>query len=119
MSDAQAFQSIFRAANARLVDLDLAWCREAELRAVRALRFSGPRPAMVRQLLKNLEDAPLDEALRERVHWTLRRLYRALQGKGVSAEIYRVAANAYLDGQVELAARWLDMDTLFRPWGER
>ena len=30
----------------------------------------------------------------------------------------RVALNAYLDGQVELASRWFTVDILLRPWGE-
>ncbi len=119
MSDAERFQQIFQAANSRLAGFELSWCREVETRAVRALRFVGPRPPMVRQLLRSLADLPEDEALRDRVHWTLRRLHRELQKRKASPDGYQVAANAYLDGQADTAARWLDMDTLFRPWGER
>jgi len=112
------FQPIFRAANSRLADLPLERCRELELIALKAApRPPGPRPEMMRQLLKDLKAAPADEALRKRSHDTLRRVYVELQKQG-SAEELRTALNAYLDGQGELAAKWLSLDVVLRPFGE-
>jgi hypothetical protein len=42
-----------------------------------------------------------------------------MQRAGASPDAYQTAANAYLDLQPDVASRWLDADTLIRPWGER
>lgn len=112
-----AYQAIFRAANSRLADLEPERCRELELGQLRALRILGPRPPMLRELLADLRTAPAGPELQQRCHHTLRRLHVALQRARATPETYQLAANAYLDGQHELAARWLDLDTLLRPWG--
>lgn len=114
-----AWQSIFRAAIDRLSSFEPERCREVELGQLRALRVPAPRPAMLRELVRVLETLPAEEAHRDRCHDTLRRLFVAMQKAGAPADSFRMAANAYLDGQHELAARWLDLDTLLRPWGER
>ena len=119
MSESARYQQIFSAANARLADLEPEWCREVEERALRSLRFVGPRPPMVRQLLKDLRTAEDGDALRSRVHWTLRRLHVAMARAKARPEQFQTAANAYLDGLAEVAGQWLDADTLVRPWGER
>ncbi len=113
-----AYNAIFRAANDRLHSIDPERCRELEAKALKAApRPPGPRPEMMRELLRDLADAPAGPALRQRVHDTLRRLYVAMERAGHDPEAFRTAANAYLDGQSDVAARWLDLDTLLRPWG--
>ena len=114
-----AYDRIFAAANSRLHDLELGRCKEIELQQVRALRFAGPRPPMVRTLVHRMKEEPPSEAWKDRCHHTLRRLYVKLFQDREKPETLQVALNAYLDGQSELAARWLDADTLVRPWGER
>ena len=117
--DRARYQRIFTAANSRLAELTPEHCRDAELGSVRALKWIGPRPPMVRALVKQLRDMTPDESNRDRCHWTLRRLHAALQRAGAPADAYQTAANAYIDLQPELASRWLDADTLLRPWGEK
>ena len=114
-----AFDAIFAAANSRLVHVEPARCKQIELAQVRALRFVGPRPPMVRELVRRMEEEPPSEAWVQRVHHTMRRLYKALFDAGIAPDTFRTALNAYLDGQTDLAAQWLDADTLIRPWGER
>ena len=109
----------FRFANSRLASLSLEQCREVELNQVRALRFAGPRPQMVRTLVKRMRQEPPSEAWRERCHHTLRRMYVRLLKEGAGSDLVQTALNAYLDCQHELAAKWLDLNTLVRPWGER
>lgn len=112
-------EAVFRAANARLLDLPPERCRELELGQLRALQVLPPRPPMLRQLLAALKEGPATGAHRQRCHDTLRRLYVRLQREGADADTFRLAANGYLDGQHDVAARWLDLDTLLRPWGVR
>lgn len=114
-----AYEAIFRAANARLADLPLERCRELELGQLRALKLLPPRPAMFRALLATLREGPATELHRQRCHDTLRRLYVRMQQDHEPADTFRLAANAYLDGQHDTAVRWLDLDTLLRPWGVR
>ena len=109
----------FRFANSRLADLSVERCRDIELAQVRTLRFAGPRPPMVRSLVTRMKDEPPSEAWRDRCHHTLRRLYVRLLKEGARSDEVEVALTAYLDGQNELAAKWLDLNTLVRPWGEK
>jgi hypothetical protein len=114
-----AYTRIFRSVNSRLAELTPEVCREAELGAVRALRWAGPRPPMVRALVHQLRDMTPDESNRDRCHWTLRRLHVAMQRAAMRPEQYQTAANAYIDLQPDVSATWLDADTLLRPWGVR
>ena len=115
MATAAAYQGIFRAAVDRLASVDPERCRELELGQLRALRVPPPRPPMLRELLGELESRAAEETHRDRSVDTLRRLFVAMQRSGASTDAFRTAANAYLDGQHEIAARWLDLDTLLRP----
>lgn len=119
MSDRAAYQHIFEQANSRLHDLSDDWCRDIELAQTKALRFVGPRPAMVKQLLRDMKEQPAGPAWKQRAHHTMRRLFVAQLNGGVRAETFQTAINGYLDGQSELAARFLTVDVLLRPWGER
>jgi hypothetical protein len=112
------YQPIFRAANSRLFDLSLERCREIELIALRsAPRPPGPRPEMLRDAIRAVGAAPLDDKLKDRCHDTLRRIYVALQNDRADPEALRMALNAYLDGQGELGAKWITLDVVLRPFG--
>lgn len=111
------YQPIFQAANSRLADLPLERCREIEMIALRsAPRPPGPRPPMLREAIRALKQASVDDKLRARSHDTLRRIYVALQQARADPESLRMALNAYLDGQGELGARWLVLDVVLRPF---
>jgi len=111
------YQPIFRAANSRLADLPLERCREVELLALRAApRPPGPRPPMMREAIRALQAAPVDEKLRARCHDTMRRVYVELQQDRADPESLRMALNTYLDGQAELGAKWLVLDVMLRPF---
>ena len=91
---------------------------QVEMRQVRALRFVGPRPPMLRALIARMKEEEPSEAWRDRCYHNMRRVTRAMLDTDARPDDLRVALNAYLDGQVELASRWFTVDILLRPWGE-
>jgi hypothetical protein len=113
--DRERGQRLFAEASARLADLDPERCRELELVALRRVRTRGPLEAAA--LLRELKALPPGEPWRDRVNHTLRRIYRQMLAERVDADTARVGLNAFLDGQVETADRWLTADLLIRPWG--
>ncbi|TNE87428.1 MAG: hypothetical protein EP330_18350 [Deltaproteobacteria bacterium] len=117
-ADRKAFDRVFAAANSRLSELSVERCRAIELAQTRAIRVVGPKPALLKALLRQMGEEPPSEAWRSRSHWSMRRVYKRLFDEGERAEVLQTALNAYLDGQTELAGKWMDLDTLVRPWGE-
>lgn len=115
MTDQRLDQRHFDEAARRIAELDPERCKEIEIRAVRHMRKRGPPEAMV--LLRKLKDEPVSEAWRTRAYETLRRIYRQMMEEGVDTETARVGLSAYVDGQVDVADRWLTADLLIRPWG--
>ncbi|MCO4744290.1 MAG: hypothetical protein KC912_05840 [Proteobacteria bacterium] len=118
MPDRRAYQHIFEQANSRLHDLSDDGCRDLEIAQTRALRVIGPRPEMLRTLVRTMKEEPAGPAFKQRAHHTMRRLFKACFDADLRAETFQTAINAYLDGQTELAAKWLTIDVLLRPWGE-
>jgi len=118
MGARSAYQRIFSAANGRLHDMSDERCREVELGQVRALKVV-PRPPMLRELIRRMKEEPASPQFKERCHHTMRRLFAAMLKADERPDAFQVAVNGYLDGQVELAGRWLTRDVLLRPWGER
>ena len=106
-------------ANSRLDELSDERCRDIELAQTKALRPANRGNGMLRELLATMREEPAGPAWKERVHHTLRRTWTALERQGGDADAFRTAINAYLDGQTELAARWLDADAILRPWREK
>ena len=119
MTDRDALDDVFAAANSRLAALTPERCRELEIELVRALPAPRPRPTMLVALLRRFREEPPSEAWRDRCHWTLRRIHARLVRDQARTESVQIALNAYLDGQAEVAARWTDLETVLRPWGER
>lgn len=119
MPDRRAFDAIFAAANSRLHDLDPAWCRRIELAQTKAFRVVGPKPAMLKSLLREMDEEPASEAWKQRCHHSMRRVYKRCFDENQRGEVLQTALNAYLDGQTELAGKWMDLETMLRPWGER
>ena len=116
MSNRAAFQKIFSAANSRLYDMTDSRCREVEYGQTRALK-AMPRPQILRELVAKMKDEPAGPRWKERCHHTLRRLHVALLKEGERPETLQIALNGYLDGQTELAAKWLTLEVMLRPWG--
>jgi hypothetical protein len=115
MTDERLEHRLFEAAAGRVAELELARCRDIELKALRHLRKRGPPAAM--ELLNQLKEQPVSDAWRTRAYQSLRRIYRQMMREGVDADTARVGMAAYVDGQPEMADRWLTMDVLVRPWG--
>ncbi len=115
--DRERGQALFAAASARIAELDPERCKAIELAALRRVRMRGPPEAA--DLLRDLKAREPSDAWRERASSTLRRIYRQMLAERVDADTARVGLNAYVDGQVETADRWLTADLLIRPWGVR
>ncbi len=117
-SPRDAYQAVFSRANSRLADLDDARCRELEWAQTRTLRAAMRGHPMLMGLIQEMRDQPAGPAWKARVHHTMRRLHAAMLKAGEPVDRYQVAVNAYLDGQTELASRFLTAEILLRPWGE-
>jgi len=118
MADRAAYQRIFEAANGRLYDLGDDRCRDIEYRQTRALQ-AMPRPAMLRDLIRQMKAEPASAQWKDRCHHTMRRLFAAMLRDNERPDTFQIAINGYLDGQAELASKWLTIEVLLRPWGER
>lgn len=114
MTDQRPEERHFDEASRRIAEMDLERCREIEIKALRHVRKRGPPEAMI--LLRKLKMEPLSEEWRTRAYQTLRRFYRQMLAEGVDAETARIGMAAYVDGQVDVADRWLTADIMVRPW---
>lgn len=110
-------QALFAAASARIAEMDVERCRDVELKALRRVKVRGPPEAA--DLLRDLKGRPPSEEWRDRLDHSLRRIFRQMLEERVDADTARVGLNAFVDGQVETADRWLTADLLVRPWGVR
>ena len=113
------WQRAFDRANTRLSELPVERCRELEIMAARSLKFIGPRPPMLKELLRSMEEEPASEEFRERLHHTLRRLFARMMQAGARYESFETATTGLLDGQKELLEAHLTAALYLRPWGER
>ncbi len=114
----EVYQRIFAAANSRLYDLSDERCRDVEYGQTKALK-AMPRPQMLRDLLREMGDEPPSQLWKDRCHHTMRRLFAAMLKADERPDTFQIAINGYLDGQAELAAKWLTVEVMLRPWGER
>lgn len=115
MPDDRLEQRHFDEAAGRVAELDVARCREIELKALRHLRKRGPPEVM--DLIRHLGHEPVSELWRTRAYQTLRRIFRQMMREGADVDTARVGLAAYVDGQTDTADRWLTADVLVRPWG--
>lgn len=115
--DRSAGQAIFAAASGRIAEMEVERCREVELAALRRVRLRGPPEAA--ELLRDLRARPASAEWRDRLDHSLRRIYRKMLDDRVDADTARVGLNAFVDGQLETADRWITADLLIRPWGVR
>ena len=105
----------FREASTRIAEMEFERCKEIEIKALRHVRKRGPPEAM--NLLRSLKRIPVSEEWQLRAYQTLRRIYRQMMVEGVDGDVGRTGLSAYVDGQVEVADRWLTTDIMVRPWG--
>ncbi len=112
------YQQSFDLADARLFHHSDERCKEIELNAARSLRFIGPRPQMLRDLLKTMKAEEPGPAFKDRAHKTLRRIFAAMFKANERHDRFEVAATAFIDGQKETLEVYLTPDIYLRPWGE-
>jgi len=116
--DHARWQRVFTRASLRTQDMSDEWLRHLELSLARSFVFVGPKPPMVRELVRAMEAEPPGSAFRQRVEHTLRRAHSRLMRGGRRPEELEIAVNAWLDGQIDTASRTLTADIALRPWGE-